>query len=365
MRTLAKLLLINAAVFVGLVAVGAVVLLTLPRNVSEEFRFGRASLPNYAGVAWADRHFDELKEQERTYYSYIGWRRRPYSGETINIVGILGERLTARHPRPRPEQVYFFGGSAMWGTGSRDIDTIPSQFALRTGLQARNFGESAYTAHQSLEMMMRLLQGGERPAAVVFYDGVNDVAHKCRVELGPYSDAQEAKTRRLLEQRGARGALRATIERLSTLFAEDEIADKYDCDDNRVKAAAVADAMISDWRISAAVAALHGVRFYAALQPVLYFSRTRADHLSRENDAEREKQFRAVYPLLREAVARAGFLDFIDVFDRDEYIYIDFCHVSPNGNALVAARLAEAILPDLPPDGDAPAASAIAPRSPS
>ena len=49
-----------------------------------------------------------------------------------------------------------------------------------------------------------------------------------------------------------------------------------------------------------------------------------------------------VYPLTRQAAAEAdlNFYDLSKVCDRDEYIYIDWVHVSPNGNEYMADALA-------------------------
>jgi hypothetical protein len=52
-------------------------------------------------------------------------------------------------------------------------------------------------------------------------------------------------------------------------------------------------------------------------------------------------------------------LNLTDAFDRDEYIYIDFCHVSPNGNKIITRRIIDFIqnrldsssAPPMPPDG--------------
>jgi hypothetical protein len=352
MRSVVRLILINAAVFIALVGVGAVIVVLLPGGQAEDARTGKAALPNYDGIDWITRYSAESDELALNYYSYLGWRRKLFSGDTINVVGDFRERRTAEPPNPRPETVFFFGGSTMWGTGSRDADTIPSHFALKTGLQARNFGETAYTAHQNLEMLIKLLQGGERPAAVVFYDGVNDV-EKCRRELNYFSDAREPRTRLAVEPSGFYRLYGKLVGKLATLFAEQQIAEEYDCDSDPQKAAAVAGALVSDWKIAAAVAHLYGARFYAFLQPVIYYSDTKTDYLKIDLDSELSRQFRAVYPRIRELMAGTSFRDLTDAFDRDEPIYIDYCHVSPNGNAMVAARLADVIMPDIVADGGA------------
>ena len=128
----------------------------------------------------------------------------------------------------------------MWGTGSRDGETIPSLYAARTGRIVRNFGESAYTAHQDLEMLMWLLQDGERPNVVVFYDGVNDVWHKCGAQVTSFSNAEEPKMRWRLST-----SFGAFLEPARTWL--DHIAfgtppnDAMNCDTDPAKAKAVAE----------------------------------------------------------------------------------------------------------------------------
>jgi hypothetical protein len=38
-----------------------------------------------------------------------------------------------------------------------------------------------------------------------------------------------------------------------------------------------------------------------------------------------------------------NFMDLRGALDRNEYIYIDWCHLSPNGTQIVAARMSEGI----------------------
>ena len=83
----------------------------------------------------------------------------------------------------------------------------------------------------------------------------------------------------------------------------------------------------------------YGGQFRAYLQPVAYFSQTRLQHLKLDPDMAR--QYATIYPIFRRKMAEQGVgTDLTDALDQDTPIYIDFCHVSPNGNALVAARIA-------------------------
>jgi hypothetical protein len=39
----------------------------------------------------------------------------------------------------------------------------------------------------------------------------------------------------------------------------------------------------------------------------------------------------------------AGFHNLVRALDVDEYVYVDFCHLSPNGNRLIATQIAKLI----------------------
>ena len=71
--------------------------------------------------------------------------------------------------------------------------------------------------------------------------------------------------------------------------------------------------------------------------------------LYRDEWAEVAQLYRMMYTLIRDYTREANieFYDFTDVLDQDKYIYIDFCHVSPNGNKLVAQTIVDVI--GLPP----------------
>src|SRR5262245_57714882 len=103
-------------------------------------------LPNYANVTWATQFYRELgqlSQLKTDYKSFIGWRLKPFQGETINIGGPYAQRQTINNGSDKSKKVYFFGGSTMWGTGARDDGTIPSEFAGATSLWSENFGEDA------------------------------------------------------------------------------------------------------------------------------------------------------------------------------------------------------------------------------
>ena len=142
----------------------------------------RETVSYYASQSWAPRYWHEFRLARRQrYYSYVGWRRAPFDGETIQI-DERGIRLTpGADCSANSFKVFAFGGSTMWGTGSPNWGTIPAY--LQAGLQKLrhgpvcvvNFGETAYVSTQGVIMLLMQLQSGNVPDLVVFYDGPNDI----------------------------------------------------------------------------------------------------------------------------------------------------------------------------------------------
>jgi hypothetical protein len=239
----------------------------------------------------------------------------------------------------------------MWGTGVDDANTIPSLVAQLGGFRSQNYGEGAYTAHQGLLLLIELLQDGHRPDVVVFYDGVNEVVQKCRSELTPKSHAREARIKAALAATSAdktydlrymAGPLLAAAGALSDALGLRRQDTTFNCHTDARKAQQIADNLIQDWEVARRLVESYGGRFIGILQPVAYYSDTKLDHV-RLGDIQKA-QYLAVYPLIKQKMAeRLRLHDFTGVLDQPEYIFIDFCHVSPNGNRYIAQKLVEAL----------------------
>ena len=77
---------------------------------------------------------------------------------------------------PDAKTIFMFGGSTLWGTGSPDRNTIPSELQALLGPEydIYNFGETGYVSTQELNYLLHRLSLGDIPDTVIFYDGVND-----------------------------------------------------------------------------------------------------------------------------------------------------------------------------------------------
>ena len=61
-----------------------------------------------------------------------------------------------------------------------------------------------------------------------------------------------------------------------------------------------------------------------------------------------DRQYQAVYPLIQKKIASGGpFHDLTSVLDADETIYMDYNHITPKGNEIVARRIVDIATPVL------------------
>ncbi|MEZ5178646.1 MAG: hypothetical protein R2746_10305 [Acidimicrobiales bacterium] len=86
---------------------------------------------------------------------------------------------------PGAPEVWFFGGSTLFGVGQRDEHTIPSEVARiaereGTPVTVHDFGWSAYMAWQEVGLLRRLVEERGAPDLLVFFHGLNDFSSLCR-----------------------------------------------------------------------------------------------------------------------------------------------------------------------------------------
>ena len=316
----------------------------------------RADIRNYSDIDWAQQHFEDLSKLPIAYRDFIVWETKPYESQTITV-GQDGLRNSTKTTDVSMKEVWMFGGSTTFGVGSDDQNTIPSWLARNTDSQVTNFGVIGYHARQSLNRLISSYADLDISTninrTVIFYDGVNDVLHKCRNDNGGSSTAWEQQIRSAvdtdsLSPRVVLEPAAALIGRIRNALDDRYMNSGYVCDQDLDRPARIAQSIVNDWRSADAVARRNGDRFIAILQPVAYLSNTKLEHLDAINDEwyELSQQYQNVYPAIQRYAREADieFYDFTDIFDRDEYIYIDFCHTSPNGNRYLAEEIAKILM---------------------
>ena len=315
----------------------------------------RSELPNYQSHDWASKHFEEIGNLPTEYFDFVVWRRKPFEGETITIdTDGYRRHFSTSNSDSQTAKIWFFGGSTAWGIGARDDDTIPAYVQKYSSKSTFNAGETGYVAHQSLNLLMKAYLEGGTPETVFFYDGVNEVAHKCRTGYAVFSSAQELVVRERVQRKTSLGSssfisvfdptvqvFRLALEK----FGRAQLVTEYDCHTNAQKAMLIAEHLISNWKVAKSIVESNGGVFVPVLQPVAYIGSPNLTHLPEVSEHQQlRKQYEIIYEKVRISAEESNFhyVDLTDVFNVQDLVYIDFCHVSPNGNALVAERLVKA-----------------------
>ncbi len=316
------------------------------------------------------REFHEAGKRGLAYQPYIIWTRRPYHGSLINI-DQHGERATW-HNSPQPEalRVWVFGGSTTWGTGAPDSETIPSHLARimndEWGLATtvRNLGESAYVSTQETVRLLVELQHGQRPDVVVFYDGGNDAdvattwpdlpgAHvgmdrikkKFEQDVDYYKLVRSVALYRVMRWVCARAGIN-----LDHPVVQAEVHD----DPHHTDAAAHTAASVwwNNYDAVDGLARSHGFVPVFVWQPYLPaggkpLHPSEARLLQPEAEARTARMIQSVYTTVRARMATERhpggrhMYDLADLFQQESRpLYMDTHHITGQGNALVAQRLA-------------------------
>jgi len=348
----------------------------------------RATYPNYEqeNIKYAVKIFEDYAAPKTSYHSFVGYRRNQYDGEAVTV-GSDGFRNSINHGVN--DSVWFFGGSTMWGTGSDDKRTIPSFFAKETGDTVLNLGESGYNSVQEFIQLQLMLLKGNKPKEVIFYDGVNDGYYFCQndsqdqIRHAYTSRYTSLKKEHATAVRKLKEKPLIVFERIFEKIVEfylhplvyfqsktDEaksgsnlisdvpfksitITKKYlHCDDpNFAKKAA--NLTIKSWRAASALLQDQGIPVWYVLQPTATVKsyKYKLDYIvnSEKQAIVNEKDsYESYYTALKneffascdEFEDCSSFIDLSDLFiDIEDNIFIDTCHVSPNGNSLVSAAL--------------------------
>ena len=345
----------------------------------------RAGLPAYDGVTYDPRTLlEEVRKSDRTVYEpYTIWKRRAYRGEytTIDIAG--SRRTVGNSSSDDALQVWMFGGSAVWGVGAPDHETIPSHLAallngdLGIDANVRNLGRRGYVSTQEVVYLMRELQAGRRPDIVIFYNGVNDAAAVSLWPEFPGAHVSFDTVRNRFESNGedddigwfARStglykASRVVLDRVEgDSFERDGIIVYADSDTGstpnyRWLAEHGLDLWLFNARVIDGLAREYGFVPLMAFQPGLWSTGKPLDP-SEESLIASETEYAGLKTIMTVRAEMAAVLDarlsdsqtpdwivnLNDLFaDTPEPLYIDYVHVTGHGNEIAARRIISELL---------------------
>ena len=130
------------------------------------------------------RYFRAEEKLRLRWEPYVYWRTHPMSGDCVNVDadGLRKTWSAGMRKTGKPDaKVFVFGGSTVFGHGTCDEFTIPSELAkaidaagLRN-VEVVNFGQLGYVSTQEVLSLLWSLRRGNVPDVAVFLDGFNDV----------------------------------------------------------------------------------------------------------------------------------------------------------------------------------------------
>ncbi|MCI0432215.1 MAG: SGNH/GDSL hydrolase family protein [Gemmatimonadetes bacterium] len=366
------LVLVNTAVLlVALEATSALILRFLggSNRVDPDARYreGIEEVSWYYGRPWAEDFWSEHWEAERQqrYQPFVVWRIAPYTGTHVNVDEPGIRSTPGADCGAGAQRIGVFGGSAVWGWGAPDDETIPAhlQRALgASGIRAcvTNYGQNGWVSTQDLIELQRLIAAGEAPDVAIFYNGYNDIGAAAQSGQAGEHLFQNRIARQFegrdntAPERGALPLVRQTrtwalIARLTTPDAGGERRPGRDAPSAAEPAVAdLADAVVriyvANYRALIALAREHDFSLHVFWQPLLPLSgkpRTPEEGRMGRNLGPILPLAEAVFARMTEAIPRdPHFHDLRAMFDQDSSLaFIDFVHLTPDANQKVAMRI--------------------------
>jgi hypothetical protein len=360
MKRAFNLLWVNLSIFVGiliLLEIVSSVILDIKdvTFVLKRKNEPRVNLENYERYEWAKEHFKEFASLDVKYSSFSGWRSKFFNGKTINIDS-NGIRATIPFYTQSNNTIstIWMGGSTVWGFGVNDENTIPSLFSNlgNSKYSVSNFGESGYSAFQSSVFLNKSLIVNEaRPDLVISYDGVNNspsflpqlLVHPKELGIESVMKGVEKRTKfRLLSLNSLRWILGRVRNKFEKFLSKSE--DCYVIKPYRHLESA--KELLESWLIMKRNCLDIGAQFVCILQPNKFVGRPNLTNLNSAAYPQFSKQsyeyYKYVFQLLKTdkyKTLNENFIDLSQVLNGIPNVYVDYCHLSPQGNKIIASEV--------------------------
>lgn len=302
------------------------------------------------GVRWLSKYEAERKKSKALRWEpYTYWRRSAFVGQHINV-GHDGLRKTIGGRSDRAAlQIWMFGGSTLWGTGSRDRDTIPSivqQELDGRGIEANvlNFGEAGYVSTQNVIALLEELKRRPKPDLVVFYDGVNDVFSALQAGVAGLPQNEGNRVLEFNSSREADKLMKIVSKRLFSVWSF-RAHEPQEPDVGRLSLEA-ASTYAANLRVVRAIARDFDFHFVSVWQPTIFTKRypslSESAAVGVRQVAHRSLTALTTASVIEGQRANAGFLDLSGILDEERSsVYLDFCHVSGAGNRVIALAMVD------------------------
>jgi hypothetical protein len=312
----------------------------------------------YQNTPWVNALADEWSPSNVfAYQAFVGWERKPFHGQVINIESTGVRRSEPSHcDDAAAYTIWMFGGSTIFGTGAPDWLTIPSLLAGRfekdgRPVCVRNYGEKAWVNTQEMiKLTLELERAARKPDLVVFYDGPSDVFQTYQSgQAGLHQNFNQ--TKQTFENRTAPGiaAFRYLLESntAKVLFPQHFAHTTKNAD---TIAHETVQCYLQNVVLVQALAREYKFEPFFFWEPTLATGNKRlttgeedARAAARKQTPGLEEANQAAYALLKTEAGPPVF-PIADALDSaTDTVYFDEAHVTTEGNGLVAQRMYETI----------------------
>jgi hypothetical protein len=295
---------------------------------------------------------EEIDQSNKFQYEpWVEFKNVDYSGKFVNVRDAFRRTIPNAYFNPSSKDtidIYFFGGSTIFGFNLSDEETIPSQFVKRyqqahpngKSIRVRNFGTPTYYSYQELMLFTNLVYKGERPDIVVFLDGVNDFWF---AKASYYNQSYFSYIMRQVFSQ----------DLLTTgKFKFKDTADQLFKDPTNIPLQQFNDTLIAHYvgtvRNAKMMADLIGARSYFFCQPVPFYK-----YPNQTKDPicfkDQHTRYDYIYPIIEKKADSIPGLTFLGNMLQNEtgYPFVDGLHYSPAFSQKIVDAILERVIKDL------------------
>lgn len=360
-------LLVTTVITLAIVETGLQVLCIIKNRAVVDLRM---LLGVYKNETWGDEYWKEYKSTSFHYAPFILWNADEYHGKWVNIDhnGLRKTWAPGGANAPPSEEIYVLGGSAVWGIGARDDYTIPSHLSKLLNAENQryrvyNYGIPGFTFLQEIIKLSLLLQKGQQPHYVIFYDGANDVyASYQSGRVVDFLDYQQTKEK--IETSPINQGINYLIAKCRIVQAVEKTLAFVNLQANFQEGGAsftdkqlevLADDIAENYKKSAIflhnLSKIYNFNYVLFWQPVIFTEVNVVEEEVRLDPHCQDKKLAKLFQLVKSNLVSSSiprWHDLSAVFHQGpKPAYIDFCHLTEKGYERVSATMAAIVRPEL------------------
>ncbi|WP_431165821.1 hypothetical protein [Tenacibaculum halocynthiae] len=314
-----------------------------------------------------DLYYEHIELQTK-WSPYTHFELKKHTGKYNNIDS-LGHRKTLSFHKDSSTsiKIFCFGGSTMYGIGTKDENTIPSTLAkvLKNKIPDKkftitNFGLPGYTNDLEILQLKKELIKGNIPDIVIFYDGVNEVIsayqnNKIGVPFNCFNREIEYNTHKEYLKR-----IRLFLKTSNTYKFIKYLKKKTGVNSNSVKDLMDNDLLsrqiVHNYKFnlttSDSYAKNYSFKVFNFLQPIIFTNKklSKYESFMAKNEKYYKKLFIKSYDLfkldttLNKNITFNNLSNIFNKINTEKTVYADFCHLVKEGNEIIAKNMANHII---------------------